>query len=164
MFEIKEISYEEARSEYLKEQMQRAQRSMKYWESRIDRSRPHNLMDVAHGKAADAGWEYSFYKDALEALENNKFQYETGFIKGFEAARPKWISVEDEQKPRHGKEYLCVCALPNDPKHEWDWIMVLRWYGQGSNGLVDRPHFTDEGVNGMYVTHWMPTPKLPKEE
>ena len=79
-------------------------------------------------------------------------------------AMPKWISVEDEQKPRHGKEYLCVCALPNDPKHEWDWIMVLRWYSHGSNGLVDRPHFTDEGVNGMYVTHWMPRPKLPKEE
>ena len=87
-----------------------------------------------------------------------------GYIEHLEAAQPKWISVEDEQKPRHGEEYLCVCALPNDPKHEWDWIMVLRWYSHGSNGLVDRPHFTDEGVNGMYVTHWMPKPKLPKEE
>lgn len=84
-------------------------------------------------------------------------------IEQLEAAQPKWISVEDEQKPRHGKEYLCVCALPNDPKHEWDWIMVLRWHSHGSNGLVDRPHFSDEGVNGMYVTHWMPQPKLPKE-
>ena len=45
MFEFKAISYEEARSEYLKERMQRAQRNMKYWESRIDRSRPDNLMD-----------------------------------------------------------------------------------------------------------------------
>ena len=102
-------------------------------------------------------------RDAAEALDNNKFQYEAGFVKGFEAAQPKWISVEDKQKPRHGKEYLCVCALPNDPKHEWDWIMVLRWYSHGSNGLVDRPHFTDEGLNGMYVTHWMPLPESPKE-
>lgn len=77
-------------------------------------------------------------------------------------AEPKWISVKDEKKPRHGKEYLCVCTLPDDPKHEWDWIMVLRWYAHGSNGYVDRPHFTDEGCNGMTVTHWMPLPELPK--
>ena len=93
-----------------------------------------------------------------------KNAFDDGYQAGYEAAKPKWISVEDEQKPRHGKEYLCVCALPDDPKHEWDWIMTLRWCSHGSNGLVDRPHFTDEGLNGMYVTHWMPTPKLPKEE
>lgn len=80
-----------------------------------------------------------------------------------EANQPKWISVDAEQKPVHGHEYLCVCSLPDDPKHEWDWMMVLRWYAYGSNGYVDRPHFTDEGVNGMTVTHWMPLPQLPKE-
>jgi hypothetical protein len=84
--------------------------------------------------------------------------------KQVESAQPKWISVDADQKPQHGKEYLCVCSLPDDPKREWDWIMVLRWYAYGTNGYVDRPHFTDEGLNGMIVTHWMELPKRPKEE
>ena len=78
--------------------------------------------------------------------------------------RQQWISINSEVKPRHGNEYLCVCTLPDDPKHEWDWMSVLRWHMNGSNGYVDRPHFTDEGVNGMTVTHWMPLPKPPKED
>lgn len=68
MVEITAMTYEQVRSKYFEEQMQKAQRRMKYWEARIDRTRPDNLMDEAHGKAADAGWEYNFYKDALEAL------------------------------------------------------------------------------------------------
>lgn len=148
MVEIKAVTYEETRSDFLKAEMEKAQNRMKFWQTKIKKAKNAVAEMEAHDNASNAGWEYNFYKDALEAL----------------AAQPKWISVGDEQKPRHGKEYLCVCALPNDPKHEWDWIMVLRWYSHGSNGLVDRPHFADEGVNGMYVTHWMPTPKLPKEE
>jgi hypothetical protein len=43
----------------------------------------------------------------------------------------------------------------------------MRFYGEamfhpeGGNGFVDRPHFSNEGVDGMYVTHWMKIPKLP---
>ena len=74
----------------------------------------------------------------------------------------EWISVQDSKKPRHGQECLCVCTMPNDPKHEWDYQMVLKWYAYGSNGLVDRPHFQHEGCEGMTVSHWMPLPKLPK--
>lgn len=79
------------------------------------------------------------------------------------AKAPKWISVEDSKKPRHGQESLCICAMENDPKHEWDYQMVLKWYAYGSNGLVDRPHFQHEGCEGMTVTHWMPLPEPPKE-
>lgn len=80
-------------------------------------------------------------------------------------ATPRWINVEDERKPRNQQECLCLCALDDDPEHKWDWQMVLRWHEWGSdgNGGVIEPHFTDEGVNGMYVTHWMPLPEPPKE-
>ena len=81
-----------------------------------------------------------------------------------EAQIPKWIPVGAEEKPLHGKEYLCVCTLPDDPEHKWDWMMVLRYYAYGSNGYVDRPHFTDEGVNGMTVTHWTHLPSHPLSE
>ena len=86
------------------------------------------------------------------------------YINQLEARVPKWIPVGAEEKPMHGEEYLCICALPDDPMNECKWIMVLTYYAHGSNGYVDRPHFTDEGLNGMTVTHWMPLPKMPKEE
>jgi len=98
----------------------------------------------------------------LSPLREIADPFNLGYRAGMEAATQKWISVDAEQKPRHGREYLCVCSLPDDPMHEWDWLMVLRWYADGGNGYVDRPHFTDEGVNGMTVTHWMALPELPR--
>lgn len=77
-------------------------------------------------------------------------------------AIPRWISVEDAEKPKHGKDYLCICSLPNDQKHEWDWMAVLRWHAHGGNGYVNGPHFQHEGSEGMSVTHWMPLPEPPK--
>lgn len=71
----------------------------------------------------------------------------------------KWISVEEEQKPKNMQECLCVCTF-NDYR-DYKWINVLRWYAIDGNGYVDRPHFTDEGVHGMCVTHWHPMIKLP---
>jgi hypothetical protein len=71
--------------------------------------------------------------------------------------------VEDEQKPLHGHDYLCVCTLPNDPEHKFDFISVRWWNATTGNGYVDRPHFSDEGFEGMTVTHWMPLPEPPKE-
>lgn len=108
--------------------------------------------DITHCNTCESSFHCQIEEDAL------------AYINQLEANRPKWISVNAEQKPVHGHEYLCVCSLPDDPKHEWDWMMVLRWYAYGSNGYVDRPHFTDEGVNGMTVTHWMPLPEPQKED
>lgn len=93
-------------------------------------------------------------------VESNALTY----IQQLEAQVPKWISVEDEKKPLHGHDYLCLCTLPDDPAHEWDWASVRMWYAGGTNGYVDGPHFSDEGVEGMRVTHWMPLPEPPKEE
>lgn len=139
MFEIKAVTYEEARREYLEEQMQKAQRSMKYWESRIDRSRPGNLMDEAYGKASDAGWKYNFYKDALEALEN----------------QPKWISVEDKLPEQEGMYIVYIERNKGNAFIGTDHYDFLNhWGGEG-------------WYDGRYVTHWMPfdsLPEPPKEE
>ena len=153
MFEIKAVTYEEARREYLEEQMQKAQRKIKYWESRIDRSRPHNMRDPAAINAADCGWEYNFYKDALEALENNKFQYETGFVKGFEAARPKWISAISE----HPEDHAVVLIYCNDGE-----VGAAR-FEEEYGCFVTTEKGTWKGAYGA-VTHWMPMPSVPKEE
>ena len=76
----------------------------------------------------------------------------------------EWISVKDERKPKQLQECLCVCQFDDDAKGEWRFNNVLKWHDvpYQDNGIVNRPHFTDEGVHGMVVTHWMPLPKLPQ--
>ena len=76
----------------------------------------------------------------------------------------EWISVKDERKPKQLQECLCVCQFDDDAKGEWKFYNVLKWHDvpYQDNGIVNRPHFTDEGVHGMVVTHWMPLPKLPQ--
>lgn len=136
MVEIKAISYEQARKDFFELEMQKAQRRMKYWETRIDRTRPNNLMDVAHGKAADAGWEYNFYNDALEALEN----------------QPKWISVEERlPEPFHSVIVHMPQEKPCPTVHEGYRTNDGHWYSA---------HFVREFDE---VTHWMPLPEAPKE-
>lgn len=138
MVEITAMTYEQVRSKYFEEQMQKAQRRMKYWEARIDRTRPDNLMDEAHGKAADAGWEYNFYKDALEAL----------------AAQPKWISVEDRLPDEPGEVMICLHGYVTVA-----WYSVNRFETGGGMVFFVDDHFAD----GNEVTHWMPLPSKPEE-
>ena len=137
MVEITAMTYEQVRSKYFEEQMQKAQRRMKYWEARIDRTRPDNLMDEAHGKAADAGWEYNFYKDALEAL----------------AAQPKWISVE-ERLPDVGEKVM-VRGVKNG-------MQVGAFCGKLRPGNNRRWRWKNNTI--LEATHWMPLPEQPKEE
>jgi hypothetical protein len=47
----------------------------------------------------------------------------------------------------------------------------MRFFGEAmrhddipDNGYVQGDHFSNEGVDGMLVTHWMEIPELPKEE
>lgn len=71
----------------------------------------------------------------------------------------KWISVEDD-KPKHRGEYFVSYVFAD---------CDMRFYGSAfwhddmeTNGYVTGPHFSNEGVNGMKVTHWMEIQKLPR--
>lgn len=95
--------------------------------------------------------------------EGHEKGYKEGFLRGFDAGKQdamKWIPVTDDQKPRNLQECLCICAFEDNLT--WQWHCVLKWYAFGGNGYVDRPHFADEGVEKMVVTHWMPLPKKPE--
>ena len=87
MVEIKAITYEEARLEYFRKQRDSAERRMNYWCSAKQADRVGWM--EASDRASEAGMQYNFYKDALEALEN----------------QPKWISVE-ERLPEAKKDVL----------------------------------------------------------
>ena len=73
---------------------------------------------------------------------------------------PRWISVEDDRKPKH-REVLCRYVFDGDSEC---FYAVLTYYAYGDNGYVTGPHFTGEGLHDMRVTHWMPLPEPPKEE
>lgn len=74
-----------------------------------------------------------------------------------------WISVKEDKKPRHLQECL-IAFVYGDDDSDRHFYGVERYYAFDGNGLVDRPHFGNEGVEGMRVTHWIPIPKLPKGE
>ncbi len=94
-FELKAMTYEEARREHFTLLMKKAKRKMDYWSARLDKTRPDNLMDEAHIKASDAGWEYNFYKDALKALDGKDMNV------------PRWISAE-ERLPKAETQVLIL--------------------------------------------------------
>jgi hypothetical protein len=84
MFELKSMSYEESRAEHFEYLMKKMQRKIDYWQYRGRYSlKPMGELSRANIECSEAGMQYNFYKDALEAL----------------AAQPKWISVEERLPP-----------------------------------------------------------------
>lgn len=102
-------------------------------------------------------------EELIKALRYDRDQYDKGYAEGYKDglnACP-WISVESDHKPRHLED--CFIAYVFD-KNGMTFFGEARYYAFGGNGLVDRPHFSNEGVDGMRVTHWMSVPKLKKRE
>ena len=76
----------------------------------------------------------------------------------------EWFPVEDERKPRDRRRYFIAFVFGDSNMHFFGEAM---YHAHEGNGLVDRPHFSNEGVDEMRVTHWMEIPRLPnpvKEE
>ena len=76
----------------------------------------------------------------------------------------EWISVND-RLPDNGQEVLISYVFPLQnsliSKH---FYSASIYHIDDGNGLVNRPHFENEGFHGMRVTHWMPLPEKPKGE
>ena len=94
--------------------------------------------------------------ELLKALQEDRRQYEKGYLDGKADATPKWIPVT-ERLPEEQREYLCFCNI--DGHTEYPFYMVLKYY------LVDeKPHFQHECEHGLRVTHWMELHEPPKGE
>ena len=70
----------------------------------------------------------------------------------------KWIPVSERLPEKHGKPYVCWLTFPSGGA----FPHILNWHEFGDNGYVKGKHFSDEGLDGMKVTHWMPIPEPPK--
>ena len=70
MAEIKGATYEQCRRDFLEQEMQKAQNRIDFWKRKLEKAKAGMAQLECHKNASDAGWEYNYYKDALEALEN----------------------------------------------------------------------------------------------
>ncbi len=145
---IKVIGYEEARTNFLKSEMEKAQNRIKFWQTKIKKAKNAIAEMEAHDNASNAGWEYNFYKDALEALE-------AGEDINVLTAQPKWISVEERLPDKSGEVLICVYGHVTIA-----WYSVNRFETGGGMVFFVDDHFADDNE----VTHWMPLPQPPKEE
>ena len=73
----------------------------------------------------------------------------------------KWIPVT-ERLPKGRRDYLCVCVYGESEMRFYN-VLMFHPEQNSENGYVTGPHFSNEGMEGMRVTHWMPLPKPPKE-
>lgn len=73
----------------------------------------------------------------------------------------RWVPVTERLPEKHG--CVCVCLL-KFPDAKEAFAHCLTWHAYGDNGYVKGPHFSDEGLDGLKVTHWMPLPEAPNEE
>lgn len=76
--------------------------------------------------------------------------YESGFMAGFKAAHPKWISVEDSLPDREG-EYIVIVQLP-DGKQERMWDIFHPYKG-----------WCEDSGDGKIV-YWMSFDSLPEPQ
>lgn len=74
--------------------------------------------------------------------------------------RSEWVNVEDStNKPRHLQECFIAYVFGDS---EMIFYGSARYHAFEGNGLVEGPHFSNEGVEGMKVKYWMPIPKITK--
>lgn len=71
----------------------------------------------------------------------------------------KWIPVT-ERLPKCRRYYLCICVF-GESKMQFCDVLMFHPEQNAENGYVTGPHFSNEGMEGIRVTHWMPLPKPP---
>lgn len=104
------------------------------------------LNDYIVAENCDGDYKDGLIEAGLMAMELPKFE------------QPQWISVDDERKPKDRREYFVSYVFGESDMHFYG---SARYHAHEGNGLVDRPHFSNEGVDRMRVTHWMEIPPLP---
>ena len=68
---------------------------------------------------------------------------------------PRWISVE-ERLPEEQGDCLVLYSFGETNADYFTGVMYFIRYDE-------RPHFENDGLYGLHVTHWMPLPEPPKE-
>lgn len=127
-------------------------------------------LDFVIRRVINADFDFEVFEFAASRLEQQEVKIEelhdfsemqkeeiSILKKQLSEKQPEWISVEDERKPKHLQNYFVAYVFGNGKEHFFREAIYIADKG---NGIVDGPHFNDEGVDGMRVTHWMEIPKV----
>ena len=86
--------------------------------------------------------------ELLHALQYDRFQYDKGYDDGYEAGRPKWISVKNRL-----------------PEIDCNVLVIDRVTGEVTTAhLNDFNSFVFKDGRGHGASYWMPLPTPPKED
>ena len=73
----------------------------------------------------------------------------------------EWISVKDRLPKKRGHYFIAYRFM--DDGANMQFFGEAMWHDDiPDNGYVKGDHFSNEGVDGMHVTHWMEIPPLPQ--
>lgn len=139
MLSFKSISYEEMRLEYFRKQRDAAERRMNYW-CRSKQADRVGWME-ASDRASEAGAQYNFYNDTLEAL---KFVFE-------------WITT-DEGLPMVGD--IVYSFQPDSKRVDISRVVEVKAYNIEVKTLQLQPE--DNYTSLIWAP--VPLPEPPKEE
>jgi hypothetical protein len=79
-----------------------------------------------------------------------------GFLAGYQASAPQWISVKD-RLPKENILILCCSLKSLSPTY--GWFDGTFW------NVNDEPNYLKDKIDCIsFITHWMPLPKPPEEE
>lgn len=102
--------------------------------------------------------EAAYYARMVEVEQESFFEYLKSWPTA-DVAEVKWIPVT-ERLPKVRRDYLCICVF-GESKMQFCDVLMFHPEQNAENGYVTGPHFSNEGVGGMRVTHWMPLPQPP---
>ena len=73
----------------------------------------------------------------------------------------EWTSVKDRLPKKRGHYFIAYRFMGDGA--DMQFFGEAMWHDDiPDNGYVKGNHFSNEGVDGMYVTHWMEIPPLPQ--
>jgi hypothetical protein len=95
------------------------------------------------------------FSQGERGLQNRACKY--GFLAGYQAAAPQWISVKD-RLPKAYKLVLCCAVGKLDTTYGYiEEDKTWTCNDEPKDSLTKIDHIS-------FITHWMPLPAAPKEE
>ena len=98
---------------------------------------------------------YGDKRDTKYSCETELLADALAYIQYLEAQIPKWISVEERLPEKQG-DYVVLYSFGETNVQRFAGVMHFIRYDE-------RPHFENDGLYGLHVTHWMSLPEPPKE-
>lgn len=115
-------------------------------------------------EAINERWKISDMPTSREGYVNTLLirigGYKDGFLAGYQAAAPQWISVKDRLPENSFMTVLVDFKVPDSNAK----LFSIGYYEQSENNSGEWYVQSNRHREKVEVAHWMPLPQPPKEE